>query len=122
MPNEVGTSTNGLTQSRHQPIAVLSVLSFVGGAMGFAKAGSVPSLAAGVGIGAAMAVSAMRIHDSLPGGLEMAAGSSAVMFVPMLRRALRTRSPIPITMSILAGVSAGFYGHEAYDEYEHRLK
>jgi uncharacterized membrane protein (UPF0136 family) len=72
-------------QSRHQPIAGLSVLSFVGGIMGFAKAGSVPSLAAGVGIGAAMAVSAMRIHDGMPYGLEVAAGSSAVMFVPMLR-------------------------------------
>ena len=87
-------------------------LSTAGGIAGYTFAGSVPSLAGGVGIGALMAVSAVRVHDNLAGGVPLAAASSVAMVVPMVRRAVATRGPIPIAMSVLATASAGYYAKQ----------
>lgn len=53
--------------------------------MGYTMAGSVPSLLGGLGVGSLMAISAMRIHDGLSYGYELAAASSAGLAVPMLK-------------------------------------
>lgn len=53
--------------------------------MGYTMAGSVPSLAGGLGVGSVMAVAAMRIHDGLPYGYELAAASSAGLAIPMIK-------------------------------------
>ncbi|EJT45495.1 hypothetical protein A1Q1_06046 [Trichosporon asahii var. asahii CBS 2479] len=64
--------------------ASLAGLSTFGGIMGYTMAGSVPSLAGGLGVGSVMAVAAMRIHDGLPYGYELAAASSGGLAIPMI--------------------------------------
>lgn len=63
----------------------LAGLSTFGGIMGYTMAGSVPSLAGGLGVGSVMAVAAMRIHDGLPYGYELAAASSGGLAIPMIK-------------------------------------
>lgn len=63
----------------------MAAASTLGGIAGYTAARSVPSLLGGVGVGAVMAISGIRIKDQLPGGFELACGSSVVMMVPMFR-------------------------------------
>ncbi|RSH86279.1 uncharacterized protein EHS24_004517 [Apiotrichum porosum] len=98
-----------------KPISVMAAASTLGGIAGYTAARSVPSLLGGVGVGAVMAISGIRIKDQLPGGFELACGSSVVMMVPMFRRAVKTRGPIPITMGLAATASAVYYAKAVLD-------
>ncbi|ORY28581.1 hypothetical protein BCR39DRAFT_534177 [Naematelia encephala] len=102
----------------HKPIAGLSGMSLLSGIFAYTRFGSTPSLIASVGIASAMAVSSMRIKDGMSYGLEGAAASSAVLFVPVARRALRTRAPIPAVTAVLAAASTGYYIREWLDSHQ----
>ncbi|KAI9634444.1 uncharacterized protein MKK02DRAFT_37975 [Dioszegia hungarica] len=95
----------------------MSGLSMLGGAFAFARTGSFPSLAGSFTIAGIMALSSMRIRDGMDYGLEGAAASSTLLFVPMIRRALATRRAIPSALAALAAASTAYYGKETAEHY-----
>ncbi|KAL1405176.1 hypothetical protein Q8F55_008801 [Vanrija albida] len=102
----------------NEPITYLGIASMAGGIAGFTLARSVPSLLGGLGIGCAMLGAGLRVRDNMAGGNELASVSSAALAVPMFRRALRTRGPIPATMAAAAAASAGYYAYLAAERYQ----
>ena len=91
----------------------MAALSTVGGVAGYARAGSVRSLGAGVAVGAAFAYAGSLI--STPGsterGLRLAAGTSAVLTAAMAMRFARTRAVMPAgALTALGAASLAYHG------------
>ncbi|KAK8865641.1 hypothetical protein IAR55_000786 [Kwoniella newhampshirensis] len=105
----------------HKPIAGLSGASLVAGIFAYTRFNSFPSLIASFGVGSVMALSSMRIRDGMEYGYEGAAASSAVLVVPTLRRAIRTRTPIPATVCLLAAASTVYYVREIAENSKHAV-
>lgn len=92
-------------------IAILaySVLMFAGGLMGYLKAGSKPSLIAGVVSSVLLACAFYIGQSNLVTGLWIAAGLAAVLSIVFLLRFLKTKSFMPAGMMLVVSVIAGGY-------------
>ncbi|EGX49618.1 hypothetical protein AOL_s00078g107 [Orbilia oligospora ATCC 24927] len=77
--------------------------------MGFARTGSIPSLVAGVGIGAMYGYSGYLLKKNANYGIELAILASLVLGGAMIPRAIKTRKPLPIAMSVLAITGGAYY-------------
>ncbi|KAI8321690.1 hypothetical protein GQ54DRAFT_297873 [Martensiomyces pterosporus] len=88
----------------------------LGGAIGYAKGRSVPSLVAGVGIGAVYWYAGHKIQKNEEHGHDLALAASSLLLFAMGPKALRTRAPVPVTMSLLGSASAGYYTKKAYED------
>ncbi|PIA18574.1 hypothetical protein COEREDRAFT_79614 [Coemansia reversa NRRL 1564] len=88
----------------------------VGGAIGYAKGRSIPSLVAGVGIGAVYWYAGLRIQKNQDYGHDLALAASSLLLFAMGPKALRTRAPVPIAMSTLGTASAAYYSKKAYED------
>jgi uncharacterized membrane protein (UPF0136 family) len=62
----------------------------------------VPSVAAGVTVGALYALGGYRIERRQPYGVELALLASLVLAGSSIPRALRSQKPLPIGLSVLA--------------------
>ncbi|KAJ2779696.1 hypothetical protein H4R18_003872 [Coemansia javaensis] len=100
----------------HHPAYTMAGLCVVGGAIGYAKGRSLPSLVAGAGIGAVYWYAGQRIQNNQDYGHELALAASALLLGAMGPKALRTRAPVPITMSTLGTASAAYYAKKAYED------
>lgn len=69
------------------PLFQMSGLCFAGGAFGYAKTRSIPSMVAGLGIGSLYALSGMRIREGMSYGYEGAAGELVFFFCLFFGRA-----------------------------------
>ncbi|KAK6342686.1 hypothetical protein TWF718_008079 [Orbilia javanica] len=98
------------------PAFTLAALCSFGGAMGFARTGSIPSLVAGVGIGAMYGYSGYLLKKNANYGIELAILASLVLGGAMIPRAIKTRKPLPIAMSVLA-ITGGAYYIKKYREF-----
>ena len=78
-----------------------------GGITGYARAGSVPSLAAGCSVGALYLLGGYRIQNKQTYGVELALLASVVLAGSSLPRAIKTQKGLPIGLSVLA--AAGLY-------------
>ncbi|KAJ2002345.1 hypothetical protein GGI04_003377, partial [Coemansia thaxteri] len=87
----------------------------VGGAIGYAKGRSIPSLVAGAGIGAVYFYAGRRIQNNQDYGHELALAASSLLLFAMGPKALRTRAPVPTVMSVLGTASAGYYTKKTYE-------
>ncbi|KAF8453491.1 transmembrane proteins 14C-domain-containing protein, partial [Terfezia claveryi] len=98
------------SSSDFRPALFLGVLCGTGGIIGYVKSGSVPSFAAGVGVGALYTYSSQRIRDNQPYGVELALLASTVLAGSSVPRAIKTGKPLPQVLSVLAASSLVYYG------------
>ncbi|PNP49273.1 hypothetical protein THARTR1_09988 [Trichoderma harzianum] len=89
---------------------VLAALTAGGGAIGYAKTGSVPSIAAGSLVGLLYGLGGYRIANGQPYGVELSLLASVVLGASAFPRAIRLRKPVPIFLSILAAYGLFTFG------------
>jgi uncharacterized membrane protein (UPF0136 family) len=99
------------TQTNHQPISqaapttsaiTLSILTSLGGTIGYLRTGSLPSVIAGVSVGALYLLSFLRLRSGQPYAEEIGLLASIVLGGASIPRAIRLRKPVPLVLSVLA--------------------
>ncbi|CCO29880.1 hypothetical protein BN14_03901 [Rhizoctonia solani AG-1 IB] len=91
----------------------MALLCSIGGITGFAKTRSVPSLVAGVGVGAMYGYSGYLIRNGGNYGYETALAASVILFLSSIPRA--RKGPVPLTLSITSAAAALYYAKVVYD-------
>ncbi|KAL9138483.1 MAG: hypothetical protein Q9175_000271 [Cornicularia normoerica] len=89
---------------------LLAVLTAGGGLTGYIRTGSIPSVAAGMTVGALYGLGGLRIRNRQPYGLEMALLASLVLAGSSIPRAIKTQKPLPIGLSIVAAFGLYRFG------------
>ncbi|EDP55716.1 UPF0136 domain protein [Aspergillus fumigatus A1163] len=91
--------------------AALSFLTSVGGIIGYTRTGSIPSIAAGLSVGALYLYSFLRLRDGQPYGEEIGLLASAVLGGSSVPRVIKTRGkPVPLALSVLATYGLVVFG------------
>lgn len=89
----------------------LSLLTSLGGAIGYAKTGSVPSIAAGLSVGALYMLSFARLRAGGTYGEEIGLLASAVLGGSSIPRVIKTGGkPVPLGLSVLATYGVVVFG------------
>eukprot|EP00927_Polykrikos_kofoidii_P002965 TRINITY_DN11179_c0_g1_i1.p3 TRINITY_DN11179_c0_g1~~TRINITY_DN11179_c0_g1_i1.p3 ORF type:complete len:121 (-),score=28.17 TRINITY_DN11179_c0_g1_i1:87-449(-) len=87
-------------------------LLIAGGGMGYFKAGSVPSLVAGVGTGGLFLGSGMLVAQDPQAAFLLGTGTGGLLTAGMLPRFLKTKKVMPTGMVSFLGVATlAFNGH-----------
>ncbi|KAN0122192.1 putative UPF0136 membrane protein [Hyaloscypha variabilis] len=97
------------------PAFVIGALTAGGGTFGYIKTGSVPSIAAGLTVGALYLLGGYRIQSKQSYGVELALLASIVLAGSSIPRALKSQKPLPIGLSLLALYGLYTYGN-AYQQ------
>ncbi|ESK97780.1 hypothetical protein Moror_17345 [Moniliophthora roreri MCA 2997] len=105
---DIGSGTHKLLEMSAYPAFLMGGLCAIGGVTGFARTRSIPSLVAGLGVGALYLWSADSIRKGTANGIEGALGASAILFLSSLPRA--RKGPVPATLTVTATASAIYYG------------
>lgn len=94
------------------PALTLSLLTSLGGLIGYARTGSIPSIAAGLTIGALYLYSYMRLRTGEPWGDEIALLASVVLGGSSVPRVIKTggRKVVPIGLGGLAIYGGWVFG------------
>jgi uncharacterized membrane protein (UPF0136 family) len=79
------------------------------GIAGFARTRSVPSLVAGLGVGALYGAAGYLIQQNKDYGHETAVAASTILAGSMIPRAIKTRKPMPIVLSVISLAAGGYY-------------
>merc|ERR1712098_965890 len=103
------------------PAFILGALTAGGGTFGYVKTGSIPSVAAGVTVGALYLLGGYRIQSRQSYGVELALLASIVLAGSSIPRALRSQKPLPTGLSLLALYGLYTYG-SAYRAKLRRMK
>jgi len=93
------------------PAFILGALTAGGGITGYVRTGSVPSIVAGVTVGALYGLGGLRIQNKQPYGIELALLASLVLAGSSIPRALRSKKPLPTALSVLAIYGLITYGN-----------
>lgn len=89
----------------------LSLLTSGGGIAGYARTGSIPSIAAGLGVGALYAFSFLRLRAQQSYGEELGLLASAVLGGSSIPRAIKTKGkPLPVGLGVLATYGIVVFG------------
>jgi len=98
----------------HNPAYTMSGLCSIGGIIGFARTGSIPSIAAGIFVGALYGWSAYQIQQGDPNvGLRWAFASSVILAASSLPRA--RKGPVPAILTLAGTAAAAYYGKAMRD-------
>jgi len=81
-----------------------------GGITGFVRTGSIPSIVAGVTIGALYGLSGYRVQKQQPYAVELGLLASVVLAGSSVPRAIRSGKPLPIGLSVLAFIGLYSFG------------
>ncbi|KAI9698441.1 MAG: hypothetical protein M1836_004022 [Candelina mexicana] len=84
------------------PAFILALLTAGGGVTGYVRTGSIPSIAAGLTVGALYGLGGLRIRQRQPYGTELALLASVVLAGSSIPRAIRSQKPLPVGLSALA--------------------
>ncbi|KAH0836549.1 transmembrane proteins 14C-domain-containing protein [Lanmaoa asiatica] len=99
------------------PAYSVGVLCITGGVTGYLRTRSLPSLIAGIGVGALYIWSAEQIKRGAPNGIEGALSASAVLLMSSLPRV--TKGPVPIVLALTSAGAGAYYGKTLYDLRAH---
>lgn len=101
------------------PAFTLAGLCAVGGAMGYFRKGSLPSLVAGITFTALYGCSGYLLKQNADWGLELALGTSSILLAAGVARSRATkfRKPVPIAIMVIGGWSAFYYGKKYHEFY-----
>ncbi|KAL2041361.1 hypothetical protein N7G274_005743 [Stereocaulon virgatum] len=89
---------------------LLALLTAGGGLTGYVRTGSVPSVAAGMTVGALYGLGGYRIRNRQPYGVELALLASIVLAGSSVPRAIKTMKPLPIGLSVVAAFGLYRFG------------
>ncbi|KAJ4515588.1 hypothetical protein HRR83_004719 [Exophiala dermatitidis] len=92
------------------PAYILSALTSIGGVTGYVRTGSVPSIAAGLTVGALYGLGGYRIANRQSWGVELALLASVILAGSSIPRAIKTGKPLPAGLSVLAATGLFVYG------------
>ncbi|KEF54011.1 uncharacterized protein A1O9_09806, partial [Exophiala aquamarina CBS 119918] len=92
------------------PAYILGALTSVGGVTGYVRTGSVPSIAAGLTVGALYLLGGFRIAKRQTYGVELALLASVLLAGSSIPRAIKTGKPLPAGLSVLAATGLFIYG------------
>lgn len=81
---------------------ILSLLTSVGGIIGYLRTGSIPSIAAGLSVSALYLLSFTRLRSGQSYGEEFGLFASTLLGGSSIPRAIKLRKPVPVALSILA--------------------
>ncbi|KAI8983817.1 transmembrane proteins 14C-domain-containing protein [Pilobolus umbonatus] len=93
----------------HHPSYTLAGLCAIGGVAGFARTRSLPSLVAGLGVGALYGTAGYLIKRNEDYGHETAVVASTLLAGSMIPRAIKTKKPVPIALSLISLAAGGYY-------------
>lgn len=79
------------------------------GIAGYARTRSLPSLVAGVGVGALYGVAAFRISDHKKYAYETAIVASVLMATSMVPKAMKTTKAFPVTLAVCSVATGAYY-------------
>ncbi|CZT47305.1 related to UPF0136 domain protein [Rhynchosporium secalis] len=102
--------TNPPIQGIETPAFIIGALTASGGTYGYLKTGSIPSVAAGVTVGALYLLGGYRISNRQSYGVELALLASVVLAGSSIPRALKSQKPLPAGLSLLALYGLYTYG------------
>ncbi|KAK4136405.1 TMEM14-domain-containing protein [Trichocladium antarcticum] len=92
------------------PSYVLAALTATGGAIGYARTKSIPSIVAGTAVGLLYGLGGYRVANNEPYGVELSLVASLVLGGSAIPRAIRLRKPVPIMLSLLAAYGLFTFG------------
>ncbi|KAH9025823.1 transmembrane proteins 14C-domain-containing protein, partial [Lactarius hengduanensis] len=95
------------------PAFVMGTLCIVGGVTGYVRTRSIPSLVAGVSVGALYLYSGDSIRKNTANGLETALGASALLLLSSLPRF--SKGPIPALLTVTSAATGAYYGKTVYN-------
>ncbi|KAF2029991.1 hypothetical protein EK21DRAFT_112287 [Setomelanomma holmii] len=90
---------------------LLGALTAGGGITGYVRTGSVPSVAAGVTVGALYILGGLRISNRSTYGTELALLASIILAGSSIPRAIKSGKPLPIGLSLLATFGLWTFGN-----------
>ncbi|KGO47471.1 Uncharacterized protein family UPF0136, Transmembrane [Penicillium expansum] len=90
---------------------VLFLLTSLGGIIGYARTGSLPSIIAGVSVGLVYLLSFLRLRAGQSYGEELGLLASAVLGGSSIPRVIKTGGkPVPLVLSVLATYGLFVFG------------
>lgn len=106
------------TQTPSQPpttsAATLALLTSLGGIIGYTRTGSVPSIAAGLSVGALYLASFSRLRSGQTYGDELGLLASVVLGGSSVPRAIKTQKMVPVGLSVLALYGLWAFGPQVW--------
>ncbi|RLN66042.1 hypothetical protein BBJ29_007931 [Phytophthora kernoviae] len=94
----------------HHPTYTMAGLLAGGGIFGYLKTKSIPSLVAGVTLGAGFGVAGFLLQkQEMTNGHGLALFMSTITMSAMGLRAVRTKKPVPVTLASLGALSAAYH-------------
>jgi len=88
----------------------LGGLTATGGVIGFVRTSSVPSIVAGLSVGALYGLGGTRIRNRAPYGVELALLASVILAGSSMPRAIRTQKAVPVLLSLVSAYGLYNFG------------
>ncbi|KDN52601.1 hypothetical protein K437DRAFT_277489 [Tilletiaria anomala UBC 951] len=95
------------------PAFTMAALCSIGGIIGYSRTRSIPSLVAGITVGALYGFGGYRIKNGGDYGYDICAAASAVLLASSLPRA--RKGPVPAVLTATSLAAGAYYGKQVYD-------
>ncbi|GBB97874.1 hypothetical protein RclHR1_00310002 [Rhizophagus clarus] len=100
----------------HHPSYTMAVICAIGGITAYSKTRSMPSLIAGVGVGTLYGISGYIIKKNKNYGHETALAASTILAFSMVPRAINSKKPVALSLSVLSVGVGAYYAKKIYED------